>query len=517
MLPPNFLTIPQIQRESHAGSKLFHLTVLLEYLLKIYNPNVAAAEAGKEPKVGERVIACQDIFTNFTRVLWALKVRNTFAHVTGNEFSKRDHQNAVDCLIEAIGDVCGRGGIQQDIVAAIYHDPDPDVRRRQEEEARRQQERQDREERDAQARAEREHQVRIEQLRLEKDRQLQSRREKELQERKAREAKMWQTVRSGIRWVVLLALLVGGGYYLYPAAVTLIKGSVKSATVVRTEAGMALKKVRNKRKQKEYGAIITQAEAAWRDGEIEFKRGNYKLAEERYRQLIGLWDGLNARVAESLSFEELLAEVNSLRAAARGAQAQQKAADLWNQAEETRRNAETARKNGDLATAKNLIVQARQQYETAQATALTQQVETGAGSDVVAGTPEITPTALPEPVQSPTVIVQPIVEKASGPAPADDNDDDDTFTISAKEFMRYVTKQVNPVISQQARNAGVSGPVVIEVYLSKQGHLSKASVVEGDSMLRESALASLRQWSFRPYHLDRVPTGVRSEITIQVR
>jgi hypothetical protein len=106
MLPPNFLTIPQIQNERHAGSKLLHLTTLLEYLLKIYNPDVLAAEAGKEPKVGERVIACQHVFSNFTRVLWALKVRNSFAHVTDNEFSERDHRNAVDCLIEAIGDVC---------------------------------------------------------------------------------------------------------------------------------------------------------------------------------------------------------------------------------------------------------------------------------------------------------------------------------------------------------------------------------------------------------------------------
>lgn len=58
MLPPNFLTIPQIQRERHAGSKLFHLTTLLEFLLKLYKPDVAAADEGKEPKVGERVIAC---------------------------------------------------------------------------------------------------------------------------------------------------------------------------------------------------------------------------------------------------------------------------------------------------------------------------------------------------------------------------------------------------------------------------------------------------------------------------
>ena len=43
MLPPNFLTIPQLQHERHDVSKLMHLTALLEYLLKIYKPNVTAA------------------------------------------------------------------------------------------------------------------------------------------------------------------------------------------------------------------------------------------------------------------------------------------------------------------------------------------------------------------------------------------------------------------------------------------------------------------------------------------
>src|SRR5262245_7420202 len=111
MLPQNLLTIPQIQRERLAGSKLIYLTTLLEYLLTIYNPNVVGADAGKDPKVGERVIACQDILSNFTRVLWSFKVRNSLAHQTGNTFSESDHRNAVDCLIEAIGDVCAQPAI----------------------------------------------------------------------------------------------------------------------------------------------------------------------------------------------------------------------------------------------------------------------------------------------------------------------------------------------------------------------------------------------------------------------
>ena len=113
--------------------------------------------------------------------------------------------------------------------------------------------------------------------------------------------------------------------------------------------------------------VINQIDAAWRDGEIKFRQGNYRQAEEKYRQLIGLWDGLKAQVAESLSFEELQTEVHALRQAASDAEAPRKAADAWNQAEELRRNAVTARKSGNLPEAKALILQARQQYELAQA------------------------------------------------------------------------------------------------------------------------------------------------------
>ncbi len=525
MLPPNFLTIPQIQHERHAGSKLMHLTTLLEYLLKLHNPNVVAAEEGKEPKVGERVIACQEVFSNFKRVLTALRVRNSFAHVMQDaEYSERDHQNAVDCLIEAIGDVCRQPAIPEEIKKAIYHDPDADLRSKQAEEERKRREQQAQLERERQAQSEQAQKLRAEELRLEQARLQHARREKKLQERQASR----HSIASGLRKLVVLALLVAGGFLAWPKLMVLYKGDKGSAAVVRTAAELALKRVREKRKQQEYADFINQADAAWRDGEIEFKRGNFKLAEEKYRQVIGVWDGLNARMAESLSFEELLAEVNGLRREATNAQAPQKAAGPWQQAEELRRNAVTARKNGNLPEAKNLIVQARQQYEAAQATAMTPVAEQSEKTEIAVankpggGTVGSTPFVQPEPVRpEPAVTVRPTIERRPAPAPPAQNDDkegeDETFTISAKEFTQYVAKRVNPVLPPQAKQSGVAGPVVIRIYLSKYGHLSKAEVIEGDPLLREAALVALRQWSFKPFLLDRVPTEVKSEITIYVR
>jgi TonB family protein len=243
--------------------------------------------------------------------------------------------------------------------------------------------------------------------------------------------------------------------------------------------------------------------------------------------VIGLWDGLNARMAENLSFDDLLAEVNALRREAMNAQAQQKAAGLWQQAEEMRRNAISARKNQNLLEAKNLLVQSRQQYEAAQAMAMTPAGPSENAEVVDDKTPdgtaaEVTPTMQPASVRpEPTAFVQPTIERRPEPAPPAQNkaaeDEDRVFTIREKEFMQYVTSRVNPVLPPQAKNAGVAGPVVIRVYLSRQGHLSKAEAVEGDPLLREAALSALRQWSFRPFLLDRVPTKVKSEITIYVR
>lgn len=205
--------------------------------------------------------------------------------------------------------------------------------------------------------------------------------------------------------MAFLAAAGAGVYFGWPKAQVWIYGSKPTASVVRAQAELALRNIRARKRQTEYGAQVTQAEAAWRDAEMEFKKGNFNRAEEKYRQLLGVWDGMSNRIVLSMSYDELLAEVNALRQAARNAQASTKAADVWNQAEELRRNAISARRNGNLEEAKNLAIQARQQYDAAQAAAISQPSETidknlaGDGSTDTQ-TPATTPTAQPEPVRT---------------------------------------------------------------------------------------------------------------------
>lgn len=390
MLPPNFLTIPQIKRERHASSKLVHVTALLEYLLRLCDPDLLN-DAGREPSLGERVNAFKNLFERIDLVFWAVKVRNNFVHGLENAtYTERDANNAVGYLIEAIETVCAQPAIPRAMAQAVHHDPDAEVFAKQEAEERRR--REEKQAHDAQART-----LREEAARLERERTQQARREKELERKAANRV----SVVAGLRVVAFLAAAGAGVYFGWPKAQVLIYGSKPTAAVVRTQAELALRNVRAKKKQVEYGASITQAESAWRDAEMEFKKGNFKQAEEKYRQLLGVWDGMSNRIVQSMSYDQLLAEVNGLRQAARTAQAATKAADLWNQAEEFRRNAITARRNGNLEEAKNLVIQARQQYDAAQAAAMAQTEATektvagdGSSSD---GQPTVAPTIQPEP------------------------------------------------------------------------------------------------------------------------
>ena len=222
MLPTIFLTIPQIQRERHAGSKLLHLTRLLEYLLKFYNPNVTAVEEDKYPTVGERVLACEHLFDNVAKVLWALKVRNSFAHVIETaDFTKRDYRNAVDYLIEAIGDVCEQQAIPRQLVQEIYHDQHADLRSGQEEEERRRLEQQLQAERERQAQTEQAQKHLSDESGFEELRQHLVRREMEIREKRAEELR--RSIRSRLLWLIVIALLAVGGYFLWPKLVTLYK------------------------------------------------------------------------------------------------------------------------------------------------------------------------------------------------------------------------------------------------------------------------------------------------------
>jgi len=76
---------------------------------------------------------------------------------------------------------------------------------------------------------------------------------------------------------------------------------------------------------------------------------------------------------------------------------------------------------------------------------------------------------------------------------------------------------VPPVYPATARSSGVQGDVVVETTIDKTGNVVRMRVVSGPSMLRNSALESLRRWKFEPSRLDGEPVEVQMQVTIKFR
>jgi protein TonB len=60
----------------------------------------------------------------------------------------------------------------------------------------------------------------------------------------------------------------------------------------------------------------------------------------------------------------------------------------------------------------------------------------------------------------------------------------------------------------------VSGTVVLQGIIAKDGHIKNLKVVSGPSLLQDAALDAVRQWMYRPYLLNGEPVEVETTINV---
>jgi protein TonB len=71
-----------------------------------------------------------------------------------------------------------------------------------------------------------------------------------------------------------------------------------------------------------------------------------------------------------------------------------------------------------------------------------------------------------------------------------------------------VTKLVPPKYPSLARQARVSGTVVLEAIVTEDGKVSEIKVISGHPLLLEAAIDCVKQWEYEPTQLNGVPTAV---------
>ncbi|MGD0739847.1 MAG: TonB family protein [Terracidiphilus sp.] len=86
--------------------------------------------------------------------------------------------------------------------------------------------------------------------------------------------------------------------------------------------------------------------------------------------------------------------------------------------------------------------------------------------------------------------------------------------ISAGIAVGMLVSKVTPSYPIDAKKAGVSGTVVLQATIGRDGLIEDLQVVSGPDLLQQAALDAVKQWRYRPYLLNGEPVEVRTTINI---
>src|SRR5208282_6209771 len=77
-----------------------------------------------------------------------------------------------------------------------------------------------------------------------------------------------------------------------------------------------------------------------------------------------------------------------------------------------------------------------------------------------------------------------------------------------------LVRKVNPTYPPLARQARISGTVVLRAVISKDGSIENLSLVSGHPMLAPAAIDAVKQWKYKPYLLNGEPVEVDTEVQV---
>ena len=77
-----------------------------------------------------------------------------------------------------------------------------------------------------------------------------------------------------------------------------------------------------------------------------------------------------------------------------------------------------------------------------------------------------------------------------------------------------LVRKVNPTYPPLARQARISGTVVLHAVISKDGSIENLTLVSGHPMLAPAAIDAVKQWKYKPYLLNGEPVEVDTEVQV---
>jgi len=75
-------------------------------------------------------------------------------------------------------------------------------------------------------------------------------------------------------------------------------------------------------------------------------------------------------------------------------------------------------------------------------------------------------------------------------------------------------RKVNPVYPPLARQARISGTVLLQAQISKDGSIENLQLISGHPMLAPAAIEAVKQWKYKPYLLNGEPVEVDTQVQV---
>jgi TonB family protein len=75
-------------------------------------------------------------------------------------------------------------------------------------------------------------------------------------------------------------------------------------------------------------------------------------------------------------------------------------------------------------------------------------------------------------------------------------------------------ERVTPIYPREAQSRGISGDVILDATIARNGSIGKVTIISGPADLRDAAVTAVRKWRFSPALLNGKPVEVQRRITI---
>ena len=76
-------------------------------------------------------------------------------------------------------------------------------------------------------------------------------------------------------------------------------------------------------------------------------------------------------------------------------------------------------------------------------------------------------------------------------------------------------RHVDPTYPELAKQAGVSGIVILECVIDREGRIADVRVLKGHALLNRAAVDAVREWTYRPSLRNGVPVPVVMTVTVR--